>query len=267
MIRKGNGFMHISKYQVKIRLYSPHDLDLLSYWGDNKQIVRAAYVSLKAFAAGEHFVFISPENATFPLGRLKGYSLCLDHEFDRDVIRMLEAVSPGARNNFIRCIMREYILTPTGDISINPGEIPWFHERFRMLRGDTQAVSLEEKWDSLQDEYRAFKKEKRKKEKGKKKQVKVTVLKDTVPKEPEEKVAAEPFIPAPMEDPPVPNEEITPTLPALSIPDDKEIKANVPEAPAMTISPKSTPVDEAEGEDTEPLFDEDALTAAFDLLF
>lgn len=255
--------MGSAKYKVEIRLYSPHDLDLLSYWGNDRNIIQAAYVSLKAFAAGERFLFVSPENMTFPMGRLRKYFLNLDQEFDHDVIHMLGAVSPGARNNFIRCIMRAYILTPTGNVCIKSDEMPWFQERFLMLHGNIQTVSLEEKWLSLRAEYKAFQKERRKKEKGKKKQIKVTVLQDSIPEKTEEDVTVNVSTPAPMEGVPLSSEKPFSSRPEPFVPDRKETVEKVPEEPTEAISPENAPMEE----DTETLFDEDALTAAFDLLF
>lgn len=254
--------MGSAKYKVEIRLYSPHDLDLLSYWGNDRNIIQAAYVSLKAFAAGERFLFVSPENMTFPTGRLRKYFLNLDQEFDHDVIHMLGAVSPGARNNFIRCIMRAYILTPTGNALIRGDEMPWFRERFLMLHGDIQTVSLGEKWLSLRAEYKAFQKKRRKKEKEKKKQIKVTVLQDPIPKKTEDTAVTNLSIPAPME-------ETVPDLPEPPILGSEEIKERVPKEPEETAALEPVPMNGYGDEeaDAEPLFDEDALTAAFDALF
>lgn len=105
----------MAKARYLVRLYSSHDLDLVTFTLTHDfDIIRAMYSSLKAFAKGEQFIIkIPPAVRALPgLKRVYAKVLFLDPEKDKDAVELLEAIVPGKRNNFLKNLLRLYLAYP-----------------------------------------------------------------------------------------------------------------------------------------------------------
>lgn len=121
-----------------IRLYKIHDMDLLSLESRNFSLVRAVYCALKAFANDEVFMISPPGKIIGPVD-LKGRrwihrQLKLDEEKDADMIRILDKFKDGARNNFLKNILRIYLNRPYSSCFLNNEEDEaWFEEKLKIF--------------------------------------------------------------------------------------------------------------------------------------
>lgn len=128
---------HKRVYQ-KIRLYKAHDLDLISFLDSHHMDFRkAVYCSLTAFAKGELFVIKIPPRIPNP-GPLRWkyeFNLSLNPETDRAVIDMIDGITNGYKNNFIKNLLRMYLCTPiSAEFLKDPSRISLFEEKFRMFK-------------------------------------------------------------------------------------------------------------------------------------
>ena len=128
---------HKRVYQ-KIRLYKAHDLDLISFLDSHHMDFRkAVYCSLTAFAKGELFVIKIPPRIPNPgpLRRKYEFNLSLNPETDRAVIDMIDGITNGYKNNFIKNLLRMYLCTPiSAEFLKDPSRISLFEEKFRMFK-------------------------------------------------------------------------------------------------------------------------------------
>ena len=156
-------------YKVILRLYRPHDMDLLSLQNDDEFLQKAAYIALKAFAAKDYFVLAPPrERATMPRQRMELITFRLHPSFDREVIDMLNRIAPGGRNNFVKCLLRAYLAFPMDGAFIPEGEQDFFRSRF-LLFCKEEPISWAEKWMEYTKKRNHFKKSKKTTEKNKQK--------------------------------------------------------------------------------------------------
>ena len=105
----------MAKVRYLVRLYSSHDLDLVTFTLTHDfDIVRAIYSSLKAFAKGEQFIIkVPPVVRTLPgLKRVYAKVLFLDTEKDKETVELMEKIVPGKRNNFLKNLLRLYLAYP-----------------------------------------------------------------------------------------------------------------------------------------------------------
>ena len=128
---------HKRVYQ-KIRLYKAHDLDLISFLDSHHMDFRkAVYCSLTAFAKGELFVIKIPPRIPNPgpLRRKYEFNLSLNPETDRAVIDMIDGITNGYKNNFIKNLLRMYLCTPiSAEFLKDPSRLSLFEEKFRMFK-------------------------------------------------------------------------------------------------------------------------------------
>ena len=126
--------------RYQIRLYKPHDLDLMELVSRHRFCLqKAAYCCLSAFVKGECFLIRIPEQRAEPLPGKKVYARTLrlskEKEQDREIIRLLERIAPGYRNNFIKNLLRLYLMYPaTGQFFSSPQGEAFVTERYRCFR-------------------------------------------------------------------------------------------------------------------------------------
>ena len=126
--------------RYQIRLYKPHDLDLMELVARHRFCLqKAAYCCLSAFVKGEHFVIRIPELRKEPLPGRKVYARTLrlseKKDADREIIRLLDQITPGYRNNFIKNLLRLYLMYPaTGQFFSDPSGLAAFTERYQCFR-------------------------------------------------------------------------------------------------------------------------------------
>ena len=105
----------MSEARYPIRLYTYHDLDLVTFTLTHDfDIRRAIYCALKAYAKGEAFLIQIPPAVRSVTKFQRYYTkiLILDTEKDEEVIELLNMVEPGRRNNFIKNLLRVYLAYP-----------------------------------------------------------------------------------------------------------------------------------------------------------
>lgn len=126
--------------RYQIRLYKPHDLDLMELVSRHRFCLqKAAYCCLSAFVKGECFLIRIPEQRAEPLPGKKVYARTLrlskEKEQDREIIRLLERIAPGYRNNFIKNLLRLYLMYPaTGQFFSDPSELSYFAGQYQCFR-------------------------------------------------------------------------------------------------------------------------------------
>ena len=106
----------MGKIRYTIRLYPQHDLDLVTLMRTRSfNVPTIAYTALSAFAEGRLFVIEAPpvsEMPDIPNRRVYRKNLILDEEKDAKAIELLESISEGYRNCFIKHLMRLYLCRP-----------------------------------------------------------------------------------------------------------------------------------------------------------
>lgn len=136
--------------QYYLRLYKPHDLDLIMYYAKYKfNIAGAAYKCGKAFCKGDFFVIKFPPTRKTPLRTNKKiftYVLKLDENRDEELIRLLNKIAPGYRNNFLKNLLRLYLFYPmTEEYLIDPEDISEFRMLLASHRKKQNIVDIAEK--------------------------------------------------------------------------------------------------------------------------
>lgn len=125
------------KKKILLRLYNPHDIDLISLMIRHQMdIIKAVYCAITAFANKESFVIRIPPLREYNLESKRVYSkhLILDLEKDKNVIQLLERIEPGYRNNFLKNILRLYLLYPaTETFFINAENMELFETHYQCL--------------------------------------------------------------------------------------------------------------------------------------
>lgn len=133
---------------VEVKLYHYHDLDLVYlYRHGNISFCSAAKIALKAFANKEFFIFnIAEPNREIAQHRTYRFRIEFDNQEDKEVIDMLNKISKGCRNNFIKEVLRNYIpFTITSEYVISQEDIPFFNERFSSMYADKKLYILKKK--------------------------------------------------------------------------------------------------------------------------
>ena len=135
----------MSKIRYTIRLYRLHDLDLITFIMTHEfDIMHAIYSSVSAFAKGEAFLISIPaiNNSEMPqLRRVYTKTLILDTEKDALTISMLNRISPGKRNNFIKNLLRLYLMYPFSESFFkSPEDLQYFEEKLKVFRTGQREV-------------------------------------------------------------------------------------------------------------------------------
>ena len=106
----------MGKVKKLIRLYRAHDLDLITFIESHEfDFLKAVYCALNAFANDELFViYIPPRRETEIKLNTRHYrkTLTLDEEKDKKAIEILNKISDGHINNFLKNLVRQYLCVP-----------------------------------------------------------------------------------------------------------------------------------------------------------
>lgn len=128
----------MAKKTFRIKLYYPHDLDLISLVLTHEtNFIKAVYCALTAFCKGEVFALKIPpiRNTELPKKRQYIKDLNLYTEKDLDAIELLMKIAPGYRNNFLKNLLRLYIMHPATESFLQyPEEMPLFEDYFKIFR-------------------------------------------------------------------------------------------------------------------------------------
>lgn len=135
----------MSKIRYTIRLYRLHDLDLITFIMTHEfDIMHAIYSSVSAFAKGEAFLISIPpinNSEMQQLRRVYTKTLILDTEKDALTISMLNRISPGKRNNFIKNLLRLYLMYPFSESFFkSPEDLQYFEEKLKVFRTGQREV-------------------------------------------------------------------------------------------------------------------------------
>ena len=135
----------MSKIRYTIRLYRLHDLDLITFIMTHEfDIMHAIYSSVTAFAKGEAFLISIPPITTSEMPQLRRVytkTLILDTGKDALTISMLDRISPGKRNNFIKNLLRLYLMYPFSECFFNsPEDLQYFEEKLKVFRTGQREV-------------------------------------------------------------------------------------------------------------------------------
>lgn len=130
--------------RITFRLYTVHDMDLIALESPDFSLSKAMYIALKAFCRGEYFLIQTSGggNALQYKRRTCSFNLYLKHDKDKDIIDMLELVSSGGRNNFMRNILRMYLAVPCAQGYITEDGKDFFNQRLDVFKKDRRIVSL-----------------------------------------------------------------------------------------------------------------------------
>lgn len=134
----------MEKKKVLLRLYNPHDIDLISLMVRHQMdIIKAVYCAVTAFANKESFVIRIPplRECTLESKRVYSKHLTLDLEKDQTVIQLLDRIEPGYRNNFLKNILRLYLIYPaTETFFIDSENLELFETHYQTLMQGKRCV-------------------------------------------------------------------------------------------------------------------------------
>lgn len=135
----------MKKLRYTVRFYTVHDLDLITFiFTHDFDIMRAIYTCIKAFAKGEAFIIKIPpirDKAMPELKKAYTKSLILDPDKDADAVQMLERIVPGKRNNFIKNLLRIYLMYPFSEMFFeNENDLKYFENKLSIFRKGTREV-------------------------------------------------------------------------------------------------------------------------------
>lgn len=134
----------MAQIRYPIRLYSIHDLDLVTFTLTHDfDILKAVYSSLTAFTKGEAFIIrIPPAVRELPeLRRVYTKTLSLDTEKDAEAVELLNKIVPGKRNNFLKNLLRLYLAYPFSECFFSdPGDQEEFEKKMEGIRAGRRVV-------------------------------------------------------------------------------------------------------------------------------
>lgn len=142
--------------KIEVKLYSYHDMDLVSLYKTGRvsfpettrQILNSyankeAY-KVRLFEVDEKRLTRYPSDS---YRKYYHYHVVLDEKDDADAVGLLKRITPGYRNNFIKAILRQYLCGAfISDYSID-GDSRFFDEMSRRFQGDREErdIKLEKK--------------------------------------------------------------------------------------------------------------------------
>ncbi len=115
----------MSIIKVRLRLYMPHDMDLISLMTTHEMdIVKAMYCAITAFVKRDSFAIKIPPLRQTEMKKQHMYhcNLSLDTEKDKEVIELLECIESGYRNNFLKNVLRLYLFCPATEAFFTDSE-------------------------------------------------------------------------------------------------------------------------------------------------
>ena len=131
--------------KIEVKLYSYHDMDLVSLYKSGRvAFPETTRQILNSYANKEVYkVKLLPVNKKrekkYPSDTYKKYyhyHINLDDNLDAKAISLLESITPGCRNNFIKVVLRQYICCeiPAG-YSVS-GDTKLFRSMARLFQGE-----------------------------------------------------------------------------------------------------------------------------------
>lgn len=131
--------------RIEIKLYSYHDLDLVSLYKTGRiAFPETTRQVLNSYARKEVYkVRLLPLNedraAKYPqkmYRKFYHYHVDLDEVEDADAIRLIKMITEGYRNNFIKSVLRQYLCGVFIEEYSKDGSANFFNEMSRRIQGD-----------------------------------------------------------------------------------------------------------------------------------
>ncbi len=100
--------------KITIRLYSRHDLDLMSiYLNDNFPFSKEMKKAVKAYVNGDSYEIDIPESEKIDTPpRVIQFHICFSQSSDAELIEWIKSITPGYRNSVLKNIFRNYMSEP-----------------------------------------------------------------------------------------------------------------------------------------------------------
>lgn len=139
-------------FQIEVRLYTYHDLDLVSIYHTGQIDFPAVTLQiLNAYARKEAYrVCLQEPNqkkiakyASAPDKRFYHYYVDLYEDTDGDAVQLLSRITPGYRNNFIKSLLRQYLCGVFTPAYSTDGDTALFDEMSELFQAGRQSVSVD----------------------------------------------------------------------------------------------------------------------------
>lgn len=139
--------------RIEIKLYSYHDLDLVSLYKTGRiAFPETTRQVLNSYARKEVYkVRPLPLNenraAKYPqkmYRKFYHYHVDLDSKEDADAIRLMRTITDGYRNNFIKSVLRQYLCGIFTEEYSKDGDARFFNEMSRRIQGDRDEKDIKQ---------------------------------------------------------------------------------------------------------------------------
>ena len=139
--------------RIEIKLYSYHDLDLVSLYKTGRiAFPETTRQVLNSYARKEVYkVRPLPLNenraAKYPqkmYRKFYHYHVDLDSKEDADAIRLMRTITAGYRNNFIKSVLRQYLCGIFTEEYSKKGDARFFNEMSRRIQGDRDEKDIKQ---------------------------------------------------------------------------------------------------------------------------
>lgn len=139
--------------RIEIKLYSYHDLDLVSLYKTGRiAFPETTRQVLNSYARKEVYkVRPLPLNenraAKYPqkmYRKFYHYHVDLDSKEDADAIRLMRTITDGYRNNFIKSVLRQYLCGIFTEEYSKEGDARFFNEMSRRIQGDRDEKDIKQ---------------------------------------------------------------------------------------------------------------------------
>lgn len=139
--------------RIEIKLYSYHDLDLVSLYKTGRiAFPETTRQVLNSYARREVYkVRPLPLNenreAKYPqkmYRKFYHYHVDLDSKEDADAIRLMRTITDGYRNNFIKSVLRQYLCGIFTEEYSKEGDARFFNEMSRRIQGDRDEKDIKQ---------------------------------------------------------------------------------------------------------------------------
>lgn len=139
--------------RIEIKLYSYHDLDLVSLYKTGRiAFPETTRQVLNSYARKEVYkVRPLPLNenraAKYPqkmYRKFYHYHVDLDNKEDADAIRLMRTITDGYRNNFIKSVLRQYLCGIFTEEYSKEGDARFFNEMSRRIQGDRDEKDIKQ---------------------------------------------------------------------------------------------------------------------------
>lgn len=141
------------KLKIEIKIYTYHDMDLVSLFKTKQiQFPETTRKVLNSYAKGEVYRVqpIRRKNKTFlPKDAYKKYYhyyVVFDSEEDAPAINLLERITPGFRNNFVKTILRQYLCAVISSAYVIDGDTKYFNKMSNIIQGERDSIEIKGSW-------------------------------------------------------------------------------------------------------------------------